>query len=57
MDGLLLGLVAGEGEENHVVVDAGLEVDGALPDFVEVAEGFDGELDFEVEAVVAVGEI
>ena len=35
MDGLLFGLVAGVGEEDHVIVDFGLEVAGALPDFVK----------------------
>ena len=57
VDFLLLGLFAVEGEEDHVVVDLGLEVDGAVPEGVEGFEGFDGEFDFDVEAVVFVGEV
>ena len=57
MDFLLLGLFAVEAEEHHVVVDAGLQVDGALPDFLDAFEGFDGVFDFDVEAVVLLSQI
>jgi len=36
VDGLLLGLITGEAEKDHVVVDFGLEVHGAVPEFVEI---------------------
>jgi hypothetical protein len=55
VDGLLFGLVAVVGEEDHFVVDPGLEVDGAVPEFVEALEGFHGVLDVDVGAVVLVG--
>src|SRR5688500_3458866 len=57
VDGLLFRLVAAEGEEDHVVVDPGLQVHRALPDPVEVLQRLDGELDLDVEPVVLVGQV
>jgi hypothetical protein len=37
VDRLLLGLIAVEAEEDHVIVDACLQMHGALPDLVDVS--------------------
>src|SRR6266850_494852 len=57
VDGLLLGLIAGEGEEDHVVVDLGLEMHGAVPEFVDVFERLDRRFDLDVQPVVLVGHV
>ena len=51
---LLAGV--GAGEEPHLVLDAGLEVDGAAPEEAQAAERLDGGADLEVQAVPLVGE-
>ena len=57
VDRLLLGLVAGVGEEDHVVVDPRLQVHRPLPDLVDVLQRLDGVLDLDVQAVVLVGQV
>lgn len=57
VNGLLLRLIAGEAEEDHVIVDARLEMDRTLPDLVNILERFDGRLDFDIQPVVLVRQI
>ena len=57
MNRLLLRLIAGEAEQDHVVIDLRLQMHRPLPDFVDVFQRLDGEFDFDVQAVVLVGEV
>lgn len=57
MNGLLLGLISRKAEQDHVIIDARLQMHGPLPDPVNVLERFDGRLDFDIQPVVFVSQI
>ena len=57
VNGLLLGLVACKAEEDHVIIDARLQVDRPLPDPVNIFERFDGRLDLDIQTIVFVSQV
>ena len=54
---LLRGLFPVVGEQDGLVVDMGIQMDGALPDLLEMLERLDGVLHLDIRARVTVGQI
>ena len=57
MNRLLLGLIPGEAEQDHVLIDPCLQMHRTLPDFVQVFQRLDRVFDLDVGAVVLVRQV